>query len=170
MKFLCLDCHAAMEFAARQEPGDGTFGAAFTCPTCGRSIALLANPMETQLVSSLGVKIGGRTLDQAPLELVRSKLLGKDGAFADQPDGGQPAAEAPGADPAGGPRELEASAGRPAPPAWNAEAKARLERVPSFVRGMVKKLYADYARERGIPEITPEIMDRARAELGLEGM
>ncbi len=147
MKFLCLDCHAAMEFVARQEPGDGTFGAAFSCPNCGRSIALLANPMETQLVNSLAVKIGGRTLDQPPLELVRSKLLGKDGAFASP-----------------------APADQPGPPAWSAEARARLERVPSFVRGMVKKLYADYARERGIREITPEIMDRARAELGLEGM
>jgi len=42
--------------------------------------------------------------------------------------------------------------------------------VPSFVRGMVKKIYADYAKERGITEITPAIMDTARAELGLEGM
>ena len=173
MKFLCLDCRAAMEFVARQEPGDGTFGAAFTCPNCGRSIALLANPMETQLVGSLGVKIGGRTLDQPPLELVRSKLLGKDGAFADQRAGDQPAPEAPEAPeavPAGHAPQLEAPSAQPGPPAWSAEARARLERVPSFVRGMVKKLYADYARERGIPEITPEIMDRARAELGLEGM
>jgi hypothetical protein len=146
MKFLCLDCRAVMEFVARQEPGDGTFGAAFTCPNCGRSIALLANPMETQLVGSLGVKIGGRTLEQPPLELVRSKLVGKDGAFA------------------------EAASAPPGPPAWSAEALARLERVPAFVRGMVKKLYADYAREHGIREITPEIMDRARADLGLEGV
>ena len=35
---------------------------------------------------------------------------------------------------------------------------------------MVKKIYSDYARERAIEEITPEVMDRARAELGLEGM
>ncbi|OLB51889.1 MAG: hypothetical protein AUI08_01925 [Gemmatimonadetes bacterium 13_2_20CM_2_65_7] len=28
----------------------------------------------------------------------------------------------------------------------------------------------DYARERGITEITPAIMDSARSELGLEGM
>jgi hypothetical protein len=35
---------------------------------------------------------------------------------------------------------------------------------------MVKRIYADYAAERGLPEITPEVMDRARSELGLEGM
>ena len=42
--------------------------------------------------------------------------------------------------------------------------------MPNFVRGMVKKIYADYAKERGITEITPAVMDTARAELGLEGM
>jgi hypothetical protein len=35
---------------------------------------------------------------------------------------------------------------------------------------MVKRIYGEYAAERGIVEITPEIMDRARTELGLEGM
>jgi len=38
------------------------------------------------------------------------------------------------------------------------------------VRGMVKRIYADYANDRGIAEITPAMMDRARSELGLEGM
>jgi hypothetical protein len=35
---------------------------------------------------------------------------------------------------------------------------------------MVKRIYTDYARERGLSEITPEVMDRARSDLGLEGM
>jgi hypothetical protein len=35
---------------------------------------------------------------------------------------------------------------------------------------MVKRIYGDYAVERGIAEITPAVMDRAREELGLEGM
>jgi hypothetical protein len=35
---------------------------------------------------------------------------------------------------------------------------------------MVKRLYTEYAVERGIAEITPDVMDRARSELGLEGM
>jgi hypothetical protein len=53
---------------------------------------------------------------------------------------------------------------------WSLEATERLNRVPNFVRGMVKRIYADYAKERGIAEITPAVMDTARAELGLEGM
>jgi hypothetical protein len=34
----------------------------------------------------------------------------------------------------------------------------------------VKKIYVEWASERGIAEITPAVMDRARTELGLEGM
>ena len=44
------------------------------------------------------------------------------------------------------------------------------EKVPSFARGMVKRIYTDYARERGIEMITPVHMDQARADLGLEDM
>lgn len=150
MKFLCLECDRQMEFEERQVPGDGTFAAAFRCPACRRQIALLANPMETQLVGSLGVRIGGRTLDEQPLEMVRGNVVGRDDAFADEGRG--PKDEARGR------------------PAWSAEAVERLARVPNFVRGMVKKIYTEYAAEHGIAEITPEIMDRARTELGLEGM
>ena len=51
-----------------------------------------------------------------------------------------------------------------------ARQRHRLGRVPSFVRGMVKRIYTDYAVQHGIVEITPGVMDRAREELGLEGM
>ncbi|NNG16758.1 MAG: hypothetical protein HKM89_09770 [Gemmatimonadales bacterium] len=152
MKFLCVDCNVQMNYEDRQVPGDGTFAAAYVCPACNRRIAMLANPMETQLVEALGVQVGGKTLEAQPMDLVRRTMEGKDDAFEDAPDRPPP----------GG--------GRSAPPRWTEEAEARLSRVPAFVRGMVKRIYAEYAAERGLPEITPEIMDRARTELGLEGM
>ncbi len=71
MKFLCVECDERMEFADRQQPGDGTMAAVFECPGCGRAVGMLTNPMETQLVSSLGVEIGGRTLDRQPMEDTR---------------------------------------------------------------------------------------------------
>ena len=148
MKFLCLECDAQMSFEERRQPGDGTFAAAFRCPACGRRVAMLANPMESQLVGALGVRIGGRELDAEPMELVRTTMRGREDAFVEE--------EAP-----------RAGGGRPA---WSAEARSRLERVPGFVRGMVKRIYGDWAAERGIAEITPEVMDRARVELGLEHM
>lgn len=148
MKFLCLECDRQMLFEERHVPGDGTLAAAFKCPACGRVVALLTNPMETQLVASLGVKIGGRTIDEQPMETVRGMVAtGKENAFDDTGQRGE---------------------GRG--PIWSEEARERLGRVPGFVRGMVKRIYADYAKERGIAEITPAMMDTARTELGLEGM
>lgn len=148
MKFLCIDCDAQMTFEERQQPGDGTFAASFACPTCGRRVAMLANPMESQLVGALGVRIGGRVLDEEPMELVRTTMRGRDDAFVE--DEGR-----------------ERGAARPT---WSTEARMRLERVPGFVRGMVKRIYTDWAIERGIAEVTPDVMDRARVELGLEHM
>lgn len=139
VKFLCVECDQQMAFGERQLPGDGTLAATFKCPKCGRVVAMLTNPMETQLVSSLGVEIGGRTVPAQPFEMIEAMVT-------------------------------TAAPAAPAAPTWSTDAQERLSRVPSFVRGMVKKIYADYAKERGIVEITPAIMDTARAELGLEGM
>src|SRR5256885_17148118 len=64
-----------MAFAERELPGDGTLAATFKCPKCGRVVAMLTNPMETQLVSSLGVEIGGRTSPARPLRVVRARVV-----------------------------------------------------------------------------------------------
>ncbi len=148
MKFLCIDCDVQLQFEDRQVPGDGTFAAAYACPQCGHRVAMLANPMETQMVEALGVEIGGRTLAERPMELVRLNMLGREDAFDDRP-----------------PAHAKGPSAR-----WSVAAEARLTRVPSFVRGMVKRIYAEYASERGIEEITPAVMDKARSDLGLEGM
>ncbi|HEV8509277.1 MAG TPA: hypothetical protein VGQ48_02370, partial [Gemmatimonadales bacterium] len=74
MKFLCVECDKQMAFDERELPGDGTLAATFKCPKCGRVVALLTNPFETQLVSSLGVEIGGRTVPAQPLETVRKMV------------------------------------------------------------------------------------------------
>src|SRR2546427_12645892 len=111
MKFLCVECDRQMAFGERRLPGDGTLAAAFKCPGCGRVVALLTNPMETQLVASLGVKIGGRTIDEQPLETVRSMVAtGRDDAFTDD-----------------GQRTTEGA------PAWAAAGPERLGRVPGVV-------------------------------------
>ena len=76
MKFLCIACDTVMEFAERQIPGDGTLAAVFECGSCDREVAMLTNPMETQLVSSMGVKIGGREVPAQPMELARTSMEG----------------------------------------------------------------------------------------------
>jgi len=149
MKFLCVECDRQMAFEERRLPGDGTLAAAFKCPACGRVVAMLTNPMETQLVASLGVVIGGRTVEAQPMETVRGMVAtGRDDAF----------------------HEVSGERGAGSGPTWSPDAQERLARVPTFVRGMVKRIYADYAKEHGIAEITTAVMDTARSELGLEGM
>ncbi len=156
MKFLCIECDNVMDFAERQLPGDGTLAAVFSCGSCGREVAMLTNPMETQLVSSLGIKIGGREVPAQPLEMVRSSLEGgREEAFAISEDI---------------PRQRAGQASQAGSVLWSPEATERMQKVPSFVRGMVKRIYVDWAKEHAVAEITPEVMDRARTELGLEGM
>jgi len=160
MKFLCVECDEQMIFEQRQLPGDGTLAAAFRCPACERVVAMLTNPMETQLVSSLGIKIGGREVPGQPLELIRSNVVGgREDAFVEEEPDIKP--------------DISPARARPGPApsvVWSLAAVERLEGVPRFVRGMVKRIYTDYAKENGISEITPDVMDRARSDLGLEGM
>tara|TARA_B100001123_G_C15261795_1_gene1006857 strand:+ start:261 stop:734 length:474 start_codon:yes stop_codon:yes gene_type:complete len=157
MKFLCIECDSVMDFAERRLPGDGTLAAVFSCDSCGRDVAMLTNPMETQLVSSLGVKIGGREVPAQPLETVRTSLEGgREDAFDISNDSSSQSAE------------QASQSGQSV--TWTPAAIDRLNKVPTFVQGMVKRIYIDWAKEQGVDEMTPEVMDRARTELGLEGM
>ena len=49
---------------------------------------------------------------------------------------------------------------------WNKEAKAELNKVPGFVRGKVKRNTEKFARERGLSEITLEVMYAAKEAVG----
>lgn len=169
MKFLCISCDRRMDFAQRELPGDGTLAAVFECPGCGRAVAMLTNPMETQLVSSLGVRIGGSEVPEEPMEGTREMMAdAREGSLEEPSEPAAPAGD-PGAGSSDGPG---GASGRGEAPAveWSDAAVERLGRVPSFVRGMVRRIYTDWAREREIGTITPEVMDRARTDLGLEGM
>lgn len=73
--------------------------------------------------------------------------------------GGQPAA----------PQPLESAGTRltEARPLWTEEAERRLQRVPGFVRPMVRESIERYAREHGYQEVNFEVMDEARARIGM---
>jgi hypothetical protein len=49
-------------------------------------------------------------------------------------------------------------------PVWDDEALEKLEKVPSFVRKMVKGKIEKAAVEKGEERITAELMDRIRKE------
>jgi hypothetical protein len=75
MKFLCVGCDEAMTLKETRGPDEGSMSVLFGCPSCGREIAMLTNPMETQMVRSLGVAIGGRTAAPEPMETLRGSLV-----------------------------------------------------------------------------------------------
>ena len=60
--------------------------------------------------------------------------------------------------------------GMPAAPVmrWAPEAQARLQRIPSFVRGVVVRRLEDYARERGLTEVTVELMSEVRRAMPVD--
>ncbi|MFQ5965863.1 MAG: radical SAM protein [Candidatus Scalinduaceae bacterium] len=51
---------------------------------------------------------------------------------------------------------------------WSEDAKKRLDRVPSFGRGMVIKRVEEYARCKGYSEITPSIMKEAKEKMAVD--
>lgn len=51
---------------------------------------------------------------------------------------------------------------------WSDEAKKRLSRAPSFVKGMAIKRVEQYAREKGYSEITPDIMKEAKEKMAVD--
>ncbi len=48
---------------------------------------------------------------------------------------------------------------------WTAEARARLKGIPGFARGMVVAGVEQYARDRGVAVITPELMQETRQRM-----
>lgn len=51
---------------------------------------------------------------------------------------------------------------------WSDEARARIERIPSFVRGVVSKRVETYAQREGHSTITVELLDRIRSDMPID--
>jgi len=171
MKFLCLDCDEPMKLHSTAGPDEGSLTVTFRCPECGFRVAMLTNAFETQLVKSLGVKIGGRTTPPAPFEHLRASMTG---ARADAFDGragaaaGRPTAET--AESGGCPFAAmvnEGAATAPTGVEWSAEAEARIARIPDFIRPMARRAIERYAEAKGEPTVTEAVMDEARGAFGM---
>src|SRR5881409_1395382 len=74
MKFLCLDCDKPMKLHSTEGPDEGSLTVTFRCPECGFRVAMLTNQFETQMVKSLGVKVGGRSEPEQPFEHLRASM------------------------------------------------------------------------------------------------
>src|SRR5687767_640073 len=58
MKFLCVPCDSPMKLQSVVPPERGSLSIVYSCPECGYEMAMLTNAYETQVVQSLGVRIG----------------------------------------------------------------------------------------------------------------
>jgi proto-chlorophyllide reductase subunit len=84
MKFVCLNCETYMLFEKVEKPAEGSLGVFFGCPSCGSKFSMVTNPGETQMVSSLGVQLGGRSAAAEPFEMTRGTLKDEAKAGAGQ--------------------------------------------------------------------------------------
>ena len=146
MKFLCVPCDSPMKLQTVGPPERGSLSVVYSCPECGYEIAMLTNQFETQLVQSLGVRIG-------PAE-AGEKAAGKcpfPGMVAEMQE--SRASSAPAAD--------------DAPVRWTSAAEARLANIPEFVRPMARTGIEKFARDRGALEVDESLLDAAREFFGM---
>jgi hypothetical protein len=144
MKFLCVPCDTPMKLQSLAPPDRGSLAVVYACPECGYEMAMLTNAYETQVVQSLGVRIGPASAAEA----------------SSTPGGKCPfSAMIPGTDQV---RPSEAM-----PVRWTAAAEARLANIPEFVRPMAKTGIEKFALEKGAAEVDDTILDEARDFFGM---
>jgi hypothetical protein len=147
MKFLCVPCDTPMKLRNVAPPDRGSLSIVYTCPACGYEMAMLTNAYETQVVQSLGVRIGPVT----------------DGVAAATSSGKCPF-----------PSMIPSTEGTSDMPAaavvsvrWTPAAEARLKNIPEFVRPMAKTGIEKFAQERGAVEVDEKVLDAAREFFGM---
>lgn len=137
MKFLCVSCDEQMRLETTESDPRGSLAIFYGCPQCGARISMMTNPAETQVVSSLGVRIGPQEQQE-----------GSKCPFGDVV------------------REMGIEAADGAVP-WTSEALERLERIPDFVRPMARQGIEHYARSKGYGEVDEAVLEEARGQFGM---
>src|SRR5262245_4211063 len=163
MKFLCVSCDEGMRLDTTVGPHEGSLEVIFVCPRCQHRVTMLTNPWETQLVQTLGVKVGGRSVPASPYEQVLGSLVRSDAESQGVGSDDSTGAVCPFAGMVGQTPEVESVAGM----LWTDAAKVRIERIPSFIRPMVQRAIERYALEQCQNRITEALMDEARSRLGM---
>jgi hypothetical protein len=146
MKFLCVPCDSPMKLQTVGPPERGSLSVVYSCPECGYEMAMLTNAYETQVVQSLGVKIGPQA------EAGAASTSGGSCPFTAMiPGQGQ----------------AQPGQGVQIPVRWTAAAEARLANIPEFVRPMAKVGIEKFAQERGALEVDEKILDAAKDFFGM---
>ena len=150
MKFLCVPCDSPMKLQTVGSADRGSLSIVYACPECGYEMAMLTNAYETQMVQSLGVRVGPSTEAGAGPTQASAEPGGRCpfGAMIPGADASVPAAD----------RFVVR---------WTAAAEARLANIPAFVRPMARTGIEQFARERGVIEVDEKILDAAREFFGM---
>jgi hypothetical protein len=147
MKFLCVPCDSPMKLQTVGPPERGSLSIVYSCPECGYEMAMLTNAYETQVVQSLGVRIGPE------VEAGASSTTGGRCPFPAMIPGNE--------------QQQSSQVGEPLAVRWTSAAEARLANIPEFVRPMARTGIERFARERGAVEIDEKILDAAREFFGM---
>jgi len=143
MKFLCVPCDVPMKLLQTSGPHDGSVTLVYSCPDCGYEFAMLTNAHETQVVGSLGVKLGGAAGEKAEAGGSKCPFTGMVQEMTEAVE----------------------------PPndglSWTRQARERLEAIPPFIRPMAKTGIENFARDRGYSEIDEKVLAEARSHFGM---
>jgi hypothetical protein len=139
MKFLCVPCDQPMKILTVTPPDRGSISVTYSCPACGYEMAMLTNPFETQLVSSMGIRVGPATAESEKPKCPFSGMVAAAESTAPTDDGMR----------------------------WTDEATARMQAIPEFVRPMAKTGIERFAKESGHAEITLAVLDEAKSRFGM---
>jgi hypothetical protein len=167
-----------MKLQTVSPPASGSLSVVYSCPECGYEMAMLTNAYETQVVQSLGVRIGPATQVGSAQTEGGELTPGKGCPFTELiptvkgafPDGGARSAPAgaergegvPASDGVGG-----SGGAKPPGVKWTAGAEARLANIPEFVRPMARTGIEKFARDKGTLEVDDKILDEARDFFGM---
>jgi hypothetical protein len=141
-----------MKLQAVSPPEGGSLSVVYSCPECGYEMAMLTNAYETQMVQSLGVRIGPDAAREA------SNPNGTSASVSKCPFSSMIPSEGP---------SQPVSAEESMPVRWTAAAEARLANIPSFVRPMARTGIERFAREKGALEVDEGLLDQARDFFGM---
>lgn len=158
MKFLCVPCDEQMKLKHAIGPEGGSVALVYACPACSAEMAMMTNPHETQVVGSLGVKIGA---SEDPETAAAASKCPFTGMLADMgvPVTGTSAGENAGT--------VAGGNGGPGGIPWTAEARERLANIPDIVRASAVAGIEKFAEDHGYEEVDAAVLERARSFFGI---
>jgi hypothetical protein len=180
MKFVCLNCETYMSLEKVEKPEEGSLGVFFACPSCSAKFSMVTNAGETNMMNSLGLKLGAKVAPDVSMEGLRALAGNGQGASATKPSPAAPAVAATAASPAKASEKTSGcpfsamvaemgltNSGKPANGGpseftWTPDAKEKLDRLPAFVKPMVQSSVEGYARKQGFTTITLQVMDDSK--------